>query len=339
MEHVMGMQVVVLAGGIGSRLKPWTETVPKPLLPLLDKTLLEQVVSIVPENDIDEVVIAAGYMIEEMRQYFSTIELPYDVVILPEDEPMGTGGALKNCIDHVSGRFACFNGDVVSSLDFSAMSTQHDGMNALGTLALWEVEDPTRFGIVGIDDNNKVTRFKEKPEPEEVFSNLINAGSYILEDDIFDLMPDGKFSLEREVFPALAERGELGGFPFEGFFIDAGTPSSWLSAVEVAIQNERFSSGSSSEGTWFADGKTADCILGEYNMFSSGIEVSRDSVISQTTLLEGSKVGSGARLERCMIGKNAQVGAGCHLKDVLVDHGAIVPEGSILAGGTFPQIE
>ncbi|MDP7203458.1 MAG: NDP-sugar synthase [Candidatus Poseidoniaceae archaeon] len=335
----MGMQVVVLAGGFGSRLKPWTNTVPKPLLPLLDKTLLEQVVSTVPEDLVDEVVIAAGYMVDEMRQYFSSIELPYEVTILPEDEPMGTGGALKNCIDHVSGRFACFNGDVVSSLDFSAMAVQHEGMKAIGTLALWEVEDPTRFGIVGIDEDYRVTRFKEKPTSEEVFSNLINAGSYILEEEIFELMPEGKFSLEREVFPVLAERGELGGFPFEGFFIDAGTPESWTSAVEAAIKDGRFASGSLIEGTWFADGEVADCIRGEYNMFSSGIQVSKDSIISQSTLLEGAKVGSGARLERCLIGENAQIGAGCQLKDVLVDHGAIVPDGSLLQGGTFPQIE
>lgn len=335
----MGMQVVVLAGGFGSRLKPWTNSVPKPLLPLLDKTLLEHVVSTVPENLVDQVVIAAGYMVEEMRQYFSSIELPFEVVILPEDEPMGTGGALKNCIDHVSGRFACFNGDVVSSLDFSAMAAQHERMKGIGTLALWEVDEPTRFGIVGIDENNRVSRFKEKPTSDEVFSNLINAGSYILEEEIFELMPEGKFSLEREVFPGLAERGELGGFPFEGFFIDAGTPESWNAAVEAVIKNGRFASGSSIEGSWFADGEVVDCIRGEYNMFSSGVEVSRDSVISQTTLLQGARIGSGAILERCLIGENAQIGAGCHLSDVVVDHGATVPEGSLQQGGTFPQIE
>ena len=171
----MVMQVVVLAGGVGSRLRPWTNTIPKPLLPMLDKTLLERVVEGVPAELVDEVVVAGGYKVEMIEDYFRTANVDFDVRIVPEEEPLGTGGALGNCRDVVSGRFACFNGDIVSSLDLAPMLEIHESMNGIGTLALWEVEDPTRFGIVGLDDDNRVTEFKEKPKPEEVFSNLINA--------------------------------------------------------------------------------------------------------------------------------------------------------------------
>ena len=175
------MQVVVLAGGVGSRLRPWTNEIPKPLLPMLDATLLERVVEGVPENLVDEVVVAGGYKIDQIKEYFRDASVDFDVRIVPEEKPLGTGGALGNCRDVISGRFACFNGDIVSSLNVGEMLQQHSKMNVKGTLALWEVEDPTRFGIVGVDEDRKVTQFKEKPKPEEVFSNLINAGSYILE--------------------------------------------------------------------------------------------------------------------------------------------------------------
>ena len=134
------MQVVVLAGGIGSRLRPWTNDIPKPLLPMLDSTLLERVVEGVPSDLVDEVIVAGGYKIDMIRDYFRKANVDFDVRIVPEDEPLGTGGALGNCRDIVSGRFACFNGDIVSSLDVGMMLEQHSTMDAKGTLALWEVE-------------------------------------------------------------------------------------------------------------------------------------------------------------------------------------------------------
>ena len=335
----MGMQVVVLAGGFGSRLRPWTHNLPKPILPLLDRTLVEQVVSGISSEVIDEVIIAAGYKVEQLRSYFASKDLGFDVKIVPEDKPLGTGGALYNCRDHLSGTFACFNGDVVSSLDFSSMLTQHKEMKTMGTLALWEVEDPTRFGIVGIDENRYVTKFKEKPGPEEVFSNLINAGSYILEDEVFELMPEGKSSLERELFPILAEGGNLGGMPFEGYFIDAGTPVSWKDAVKAAIVHGRHDSGVIKSSSWFADSKAFSCILRGNNMFSEGTHVESNSIIEDCTLLANSSVASGSSLLNCLVGMDSKIGSDCILKEVIIDHNVVVPDGTIQTGGTFPQVE
>ncbi len=156
------MQVVVLAGGVGSRLRPWTNETPKPLLPMLDLTLLERVVEGIPSNLVDEVVVAGGYKIDQIKDYFKQADVDFDVRIVPETEPLGTGGALGNCRDVISGRFACFNGDIVSSLDIEPMLAQHQKLGVTGSLALWEVEDPTRFGIVGLDQDNRITQFKGK---------------------------------------------------------------------------------------------------------------------------------------------------------------------------------
>ena len=323
------MQVVVLAGGIGSRLRPWTNDVPKPLLPMLDATLLERVVEGVPSDLVDEVIVAGGYKVELIREYFAKADVDFDVRIVPEDQPLGTGGALGNCRDVISGRFACFNGDIVSSLDVGPMLEQHSKMNVKGTLALWEVEDPTRFGIVGLDDENKVTQFKEKPKPEEVFSKLINAGSYLLEDDVFDIMPQGKHSLERDVFPVLAEEGSLAGFPFEGYFIDAGTPSSWHDGVLRCIEEKRFNVGSISQGSWHEGKRT----IARNSMVQTGCLVAGE--VSDSTLLRGARIESGAVVKNCLIGEDAVIGMDARLSGVVVGHRSVVPPGHIQSEGTF----
>lgn len=323
------MQVVVLAGGMGSRLRPWTNDVPKPLLPMLDATLLERVVEGVPPDLVDEVIVAGGYKVDLIRDYFAKADVDFDVRIVPEDEPLGTGGALGNCRDIISGRFACFNGDIVSSLNIAPMLEQHTKMGVKGTLALWEVKDPTRFGIVGIDDHNQVTQFKEKPKAEEVFSNLINAGSYLLEDDVFDIMPKRKHSLERDVFPVLAEEGSLGGFPFEGYFIDAGTPASWHDGVLRCIEERRFNKGSISQGSWHEGRRT----IARNSMVQNGCIVAGE--VTDSTLLRGARIESGANVKNCLIGEGAIIGKDAQLSGVVVGHRSVVPPGHIQSEGTF----
>ncbi len=324
------MQVVILAGGIGSRMQPWTNSIPKPLLPMLDLTLLERVVEIIPPSMVDEVVVAAGYKVEMIAEYFAKNDPGFDVTIVREDEMLGTGGALKNCQDFISGRFACFNGDIVSSLPFEQMMAKHEASDGIGTLGLWEVEDPTRFGIVGLDDNDQITRFKEKPLPHEIFSNLINAGCYILEDDIFALMPDGKHSLERDVFPQLAEQGQLSGFPFKGWFIDAGTRASWQDAVSRCLSERMFTSGSMYGDSWCA----SKVVNAENSMIEQG--VSSAGSIVDSTILERSTIGKDSRITRCLIGRDCQIGDDVTLTDVIVDYGANVENGYQQSGGVFP---
>ncbi len=330
------MQVVVLAGGIGSRLRPWTNSIPKPLLPMLDMTLLERVVESVPTDMIDEIIVAGGYKVDLIETYFREKEVDFDVRIVPEDEPLGTGGALGNCRDVVSGTFACFNGDIVSSLNIEPLLELHRTNGGVGSLALWEVEDPTRFGIVGVDENNRITRFMEKPKPEEVFSNLINAGSYIFEDDVFDWMPKTRHSIERDVFPKLAEEKLLNGQEFEGYFIDAGTPSAWMDGVERCISEQRFSSGKVVDGTWFAE----QTDFGENTIQGCMIEADvhlEGSRIERSTLLQGVNVGPQTHLKNCLVGRGASIGSGVNLDGVVVDHGSIIPDGTSQNGGQWPK--
>lgn len=332
------MQVVVLAGGVGSRLRPWTNSVPKPLLPMLDLSLLERVVEGVPKDLIDEVVVAGGYKVDMIQQYFAKADVDFDVRIVPEDKPLGTGGALGNCRDVVSGTFACFNGDIVSSLQIDPLLDLHEKNGGIGTLALWEVEDPTRFGIVGLDEESRITQFKEKPTPEEVFSNLINAGSYILEDDIFDFMPKGKHSIEREVFPQLASQGALNGQQFEGYFIDAGTPSAWSEAVNRCIKEGRFRRGLIDGNSWYGSTETTTSDRVSESMIDSNVVVS-NSTVRRSTLLAGSTVGLDSIVESCLVGRDVQIGSNVELRNMVIDHGSVIPDGTSMNDGQWPQTD
>ena len=334
------MQVVVLAGGFGTRLRPWTYEIPKPILPMLDKTLLEHVVEVVPSDKVDEVVVAGGYKVDDIEAYFKAADVPYDVRIVKETEPLGTGGALGNCRDVVSGQFVCLNGDIVSSLDMQVGLDLHQKNGGIGTLALWEVEDPTRFGIVGLDDEQRITQFKEKPAPEEVFSNLINAGSYLFEDDIFDYIPLGRSSLEREVFPVLAEERKLNGFSFDGYFIDAGTPKSWSLGVEASIAHERWKGGKRIDSNWHADDSVS--IQGDSNvensMLSTGAAI-MSAQLSKCSLLSNVQVGTNSKLNETLVGRNSTIGKNCTLNNVVVDHDSIVPDNTVLSDAQWPLIE
>ena len=334
------MQVVVLAGGFGTRLRPWTYEIPKPILPMLDKTLLEHVVEVVPSDKVDEVVVAGGYKVDDIEAYFKEADVSYDVRIVRETEPLGTGGALGNCRDVVSGQFVCLNGDIVSSLDMQVGLDLHQKNGGIGTLALWEVEDPTRFGIVGLDDEQRITRFKEKPAPEEVFSNLINAGSYLFKDDIFDYIPSGRSSLEREVFPVLAEERKLNGFSFDGYFIDAGTPKSWSLGVEASIAHERWKGGKRVDSNWHADDSIS--IQGDSNvrnsMLSTGASIT-SAHLSKCSLLNNVQVGNNSKLSETLVGRNSTIGKNCTLDNVVVDHNSIVPDNTVLSDVQWPLIE
>ena len=334
------MQVVVLAGGFGTRLRPWTYEIPKPILPMLDKTLLEHVVEVVPSDKVDEVVVAGGYKVNDIEAYFREADVSYDVRIVRETEPLGTGGALGNCRDVVSGQFVCLNGDIVSSLDMQVGLDLHQKNGGIGTLALWEVEDPTRFGIVGLDDEQRITQFKEKPAPEEVFSNLINAGSYLFEDDIFDYIPLGRSSLEREVFPVLAEERKLNGFSFDGYFIDAGTPKSWSLGVEASIAHERWKGGKRIDSNWHADDSVS--IQGDSNvensMLSTGASIT-SATLTKCSLLSNVQVGTNSKLNETLVGRNSTIGKNCTLDNVVVDHDSIVPDNTVLSDAQWPLIE
>jgi mannose-1-phosphate guanylyltransferase len=221
------MQALILVGGFATRLRPLTDKRPKALLPILNKPMIVHLIDKV-SNLVDEVILAVNYGREHLENYFKEHDCGVKVTLNPEDEPLGTGGAIKNAQDLINDTFIVFNGDVITSIDITNLVKFHREKSGIGVLALWHVEDPTRFGIIAIDSQNKITKFQEKPKPEEVFSHLINAGTYCLEPEILDQIPGGKkVSIEREIFPNVLDK-KLYGLEFTGYWFDAGTPEIYV---------------------------------------------------------------------------------------------------------------
>ena len=242
------MEVIVLVGGFGTRLRPWTEERAKPLLPILDKTLLERVIEVVPEDLISRVIIAAGHGVDQIENFFSKNKTNYEVLISVEKEALGTGGAVGLAAKKLNGTgpVLILNGDLISSVNVNELLKHHNDTGARATLSLWEVEDPSRFGVCDLDESGMIRRFQEKPDPGTEFSNLINAGCVIVSRDLINQFSSEKHSMERVVFPPVAKSGEMAGLVFSGYFVDAGTPNSFIEAAQTCIENNRFISGKKS---------------------------------------------------------------------------------------------
>jgi mannose-1-phosphate guanylyltransferase len=221
------MQALILVGGFATRLRPFTDNRPKALIPIMNKPMIMHLIDKV-SGIVDDVILAVNYGKEQLEEYFNSHDAGVNVILHPESEPLGTGGAIKNAEKLINDTFIVFNGDVITSIDINEYIAFHNEHQGLGCLALWEVPDPSRFGIVAIDRNKQITNFKEKPNPDEVFSKLINAGTYILEPEILKLIPGGRnVSIEREIFPKVLDK-RLFGFEFDGYWFDAGTPEIFL---------------------------------------------------------------------------------------------------------------
>ena len=311
------MEAIILVGGLGTRLRPLTKTIPKPLLPLGNIPMVERMILNLPKR-IDTIILAVNYGVEQMLEYFKQTNVGKKVIIVPENEPLGTGGAMKNCEKYITGTTAVFNGDVVSSLDLEEMIEYHNSKKAKGTLALWEVKNPNRFGVVKLV-NGEILEFQEKPPKGEELSNLINAGTYLLEPEIINMIPENKkISIERDIYPKIVGNG-LFGMPFEGHFIDAGTPESYLEANFKLLKANNDEENNSIDNVQIHEtSEIVDSIIGP-NVIVGPDTFIEKSMISNSVILSDSKI-YGATISNSIIGPKISL-----KKDV--ERTLIAPEG------------
>ena len=314
------MEAIILVGGFGTRLRPLTLTVPKPLLSLANVPMLERLVRELPAQ-FDRVLLAVNYRADDIASHFGNIDTGREVIVVPEPEPLGTGGAMRNCRDHVTGTVAVFNGDVVSSLDLTAMLTQHRATGARGTLALWEVADPSRYGVVELR-GTEILQFQEKPAPGTELSQLINAGTYLLEPELLDLIPTGrKVSVEREIFPVVAGDG-LHGFPFGGYWVDAGTPESYLEANRLLLARQATVSHRGAEirgRALIADDAALDgCVIGPDAVIGPGVQLTACEVRHSVVL--GGVTARDAVIAEAIVGPDITLAGDCR-REVIAPSG------------------
>ena len=213
-------KAVLLVGGRGTRLRPLTDKMPKAMLNVKGKTIIEHLFDLLKKYGIRDVILSTGYLKEKIKDKFEDgSRFGMSIEYIEESQPLGTAGPLKLARKHLKDSFIVSNGDELKSINIPRMFRLHKRKNALATIALTTVEDPSHYGVARLD-GSRIIEFVEKPT--KPVSNLINAGFYILEPEVIDMIPNGFAMLEKDVFPKLAKLGRLRGFPFAGQWFDIG---------------------------------------------------------------------------------------------------------------------
>jgi len=326
------VRAVVLVGGEGTRLRPLTFHTPKQLLPIAGVPMIERVVAnLWRSGRVDDVVLSMGYRPDAFLDAYpdgTCAGLP--VAYAVEPEPLDTAGAVRFAARAagVDRRFLVVNGDVLTALDVGRLVDFHEGAGAEATISLTPVDDPSAFGVVPTDEAGRVTAFIEKPPPGEAPTNLINAGTYVLEPSVVDRIAEGRrVSIERETFPALVEQGTLYALASDAYWIDTGTPATYLRANLDALAAAPVTHGRVDE-----DAVVERSVLGE------GVCIGRGAQVVESVLLDRAEVGPGALVERSILGRGASVGTGARVTDLtVVGDGATVPPGADLVGARVPD--
>jgi mannose-1-phosphate guanylyltransferase len=329
---------VILVGGQGTRLRPLTSTVPKPVVRLVDRPFIAFMLEWLRGHGIDDVIMSCGFLADSVRDVLGDgSHFGIRLRFVEEPEPRGTAGALKLAEPMLDERFLMLNGDVLTDIDLTAQIAQHESSGARATLALVPVPDPSAYGVVILREDRSVSDFVEKPSADSINSNMISAGAYVLEREILGLVePDRNVSIEREVWPRLVEDG-LYGFPSDSYWLDIGTPARYLQGtfdilegnVETAVR-ERLG------GDWLAidEGAQADGRVIPPALLERGVHVAQGAHVgSLVVLARDVSVGVGSTVERAVVLEGTQIGEGCELRDCILAAGCRVGAGTSITGG------
>ena len=324
------MKALILAGGFGTRLRPLSCTRPKMLFPVANMPLLDWTLKRLAKSKVKRVILAVNYMAEAFikrygkKAYGIKILYSRDPYPAPEtlklfQRPLRTGGPIKRAEKLIGHKepFLVLNGDILTNINYAELMKKHRASGAVATIALYKVEDPSRYGVVELTKENRIVRFVEKPTREEAPSNLINAGIYALNPEIFDYIPEGRpVSIEHEIFPKLAEEGKLHGYDFQGYWIDIGEPNDYLKAnqllLDIEIEKEK---------------------LGKNVALESETEIHKPCVIGENVSIgEKSKIGP-----YVAIGENVSVGKGVLIENSIIFPRTIISDFTSIKGAVIGE--
>jgi mannose-1-phosphate guanylyltransferase len=332
------VKAVVLVGGEGTRLRPITETIPKPLVPLMDRASLDHVLDHLSRHDVDEVVLSSSYLEEEFRSFLKRRRGDPEVTWITETAPLGTGGAIVNALGKIARRrrdepFLALNGDILTDLDLTAMVRRHHDAGAVATIALTHVEDARPFGLVPLDPDGRVLEFREKPA--ELVPGDINAGTYVLTPSALAAWEAGtNVSIEREIFPALIADGlVLQGFLSDAYWMDLGTPEKYLQA-HFDLLDGRVKDEPAYPSPFVADGADVDpsASLGPWVVVGAAASVGPNATVADSVVHPGAAIGEQATVTGSILGPGSRVGAGANVRESVLGENAIVPGGSVMDG-------
>ncbi|MFA5911514.1 MAG: NDP-sugar synthase [Vicinamibacterales bacterium] len=339
------MKAILLAGGKGTRLRPLTLHTPKPVVPIFDRAFLHYQIDLLKQvPEIDEVILSLNYQPRRIEEVFGDgagtgVRLRYVV----EPAPLGTGGAIRYAAQGATDTIVVFNGDVMTSVDVNAVVKLHRDRQAKATIVLTPVDNPTAYGLVETEPDGRVRRFLEKPNPDEITCDTINAGIYVLEPDTFDRIPkDVSYSIERSYFPSLIERQEMFvAYVERGYWIDIGTPEKYIQVHRdmfdgkfsggvfatadpgkpVVSPDARIEDGVELHTPCFIDAGAhvkSGARIGPYTVLGRSVIVEESANLENTIVWPNTRIGQSAIVHGPIIGRNCHIGRNAVMKSASV---------------------
>lgn len=336
------MKAVVLVGGEGTRLRPITDTMPKALVPLMDRPILDHVLDHLGRHGVHEVVLSSSNLESTFHRFIQRRHGDPKITWITETEPLGTGGAIVNALEalETDEPFFALNGDILTDLDLAAMLATHRDRGAVATISLTHVEDARPFGLVPTDADGRVTEFREKPA--ELVPGDINAGTYVLEPSALASWEPGRnVSIEREIFPALIADGwSVHGFATDAYWIDLGTPERYLRA-HFDLLDGRVDGEPEYPAPFVMHHGVIDegASVGRHVVLGIGVSVGRGAVVQDSVLHEAASVEDDAVVRGSILGGNSLVGVGARVTDCVLGQDAGVEAGAEVHGAKVPAGE
>lgn len=330
------MKAMILAAGEGTRLHPLTYEFPKPLVPVVNRPVMERILAWLKDHRITDVLVNLHYLADHIENYFGDgLRFGVRIRYAREDQLWGTAGSVRRMMEEFDGTFLVIGGDDLSDVALDRIVEFHRARKALATLGLKQVEDTRQYGVVVIDDAGKIVRFQEKPKPEEALSRLANTGIYLFEPEIARLIPENiVVDFGKQVFPRMLERGEaFYGVEVAGYWCDIGTLHEYKESHWAALEGRcqiLIHGRESPEGIWLEDGVSVDasailippCALGAGTVVEAGARLSGYVVTGKNVRIE-----TGAELHRAILWDGCRIGRQAVLKDCVMSQNAVVNPG------------
>ncbi len=336
-------EAVLLVGGQGTRLRPLTINTPKPMLPVAGVPFTVHQITRARDAGVTRIILATSYRADVFREFIEDADLGIEIVIATEDEPLGTGGAIRHALPHLTSGpddpVLIFNGDVLTGVDIAGLVRHHESTNSDVTLYLTPVEDPRAYGLVPLDENGRVVAFLEKPTtPEEIVTDLINAGCYVFRKSVIDSIPSGRpVSVERETFPGLLAGDALvTGVVDRGYWLDLGTPLAFVQGSRDLVLGTAPSPAVPNPGQSLVLGGSQiapDATVTGGTSIGRNVEVRAGALVDGSVVFDAAVIGTGSRIYNSIIGAGAVIGSDCCIEGAVIGDGAMIGDGNELLTG------
>ena len=342
------IKAVIMAGGKGTRIRPLTIIRPKPMVPVVNRPLIDYVIETIKNSKVKEIIVTLSYFQSHIKSHLKQNDLNIKYIV--EKRPMGTAGGVMNALKYIDDTFFVLSGDVLIDLDLNKLLKFHREKKAIATIVLTTVDDPTHYGIAVLDENDQIVKFLEKPSRKEVFSKVANTGTYVLEPEVFDYIEPrkGEIDFSKDIFPVLIEKkAGIFGYTLDGYWNDVGRPETYLKAnydvldekIRPKPKGHIMKEGVGRLGNiWIGDDVHIDesvrivgpVFIGDHCSIEKGCTLGKNTVLNKHVYVENNCIIKGS-----VIFPNTLIKANSHLKDCIVDEESILERSSVIGSGAI----